>query len=233
MYQKNPGKERAHSHQPVSLIHAPATTVPVLDTGGEIHYVDPRGTTILNYNAGGVARMLRYLLLLLPLLSIPAGILLVSLTPFSDGVLAGLGLLLSAVGLYDFIQTKRAVLKNYPVSTRMRFMLESIRPEIRQYFLESEHDETPYSREQRALAHRCAKGIESCARSARCATSTRSATSGSSIQWCLHTSTMPTSASPWVVALRIGLPKLGAELLRHVLRRLDPIQNSYSGIDRL
>lgn len=104
--------------------------------------------------------MLRYLPLLFSTLLIPAGVLLASMTPFWGGVLAGLGMLLSAVGLYDFIQTKRAVLKNYPVSARMRFMLESIRPEIRQYFLESDHEETPYSREQRALAYRRAKGIE-------------------------------------------------------------------------
>ncbi|MDZ7841639.1 MAG: FMN-binding glutamate synthase family protein [Gammaproteobacteria bacterium] len=103
---------------------------------------------------------MRYLPLVLTLLLIPAGILLAAVAAFWGGVVAGLGLLLSAVGLYDFCQSRRAVLKNYPVSARIRFLLEGIRPEIRQYFLESDHEETPYSREQRALVYRRAKGIE-------------------------------------------------------------------------
>ena len=66
----------------------------------------------------------------------------------------------AAIGLYDRFQTRRAVLRNYPVSARLRFLFEHFRPEIRQYFLESDHEETPYSREQRALVYRRAKGIE-------------------------------------------------------------------------
>ena len=79
--------------------------------------------------------------------------------PFVGVLLAGVSGALAAVGLYDLIQTRRAVLKNYPISARLRFLLEHFRPEIRQYFLESDHEETPYSREQRALVYRRAKGL--------------------------------------------------------------------------
>ncbi len=80
--------------------------------------------------------------------------------PSWGGVALTVGLLGSAVGLLDIKQTKRAVLKNYPVVARFRYLFESFRPEIRQYFLESDHDEVPYSREQRALVYRRAKNIE-------------------------------------------------------------------------
>ena len=105
-------------------------------------------------------RSIRYLPLVLVIAIIPIGILLGLKQPFAGGLLFGIGLLGSAVGIYDLCQRNHAVLKNYPLVARLRFLLEGIRPEIRQYFLESDHDEVPYSREQRALAYRRAKGIE-------------------------------------------------------------------------
>jgi len=67
--------------------------------------------------------------------------------------------LLGAIAVYDYRQTKRAVLGNYPLLGRFRFILESIRPELRQYFWESDTDELPYSRNQRAMVYQRAKGI--------------------------------------------------------------------------
>lgn len=90
----------------------------------------------------------------------PAGIVLGIFEPFWGGLLFGIALLGSGFGIYDLLQLNHAVLKNYPVVARLRFLFEGIRPEIRQYFLESDHDEVPYSREQRALIYRRAKGIE-------------------------------------------------------------------------
>lgn len=104
--------------------------------------------------------MTRYIPLLLVLLLIPLGAVLLQSHPILGGTLLGIGILLSGIGLYDFFQTKSAVLKNYPVSARLRFILEGFRPEIRQYFLESDHEETPFSREQRALVYRRSKDIE-------------------------------------------------------------------------
>ncbi|MZR14601.1 FMN-binding glutamate synthase family protein [Maritimibacter sp. DP07] len=103
---------------------------------------------------------IRYMPYLLLILAVPAGIALAFVAPFWGGVIAALGLVGAAMGTYDLVQRKRAVLKNYPVLARMRFFLESIRPEIRQYFLESDHEEVPFSREQRALVYRRSKNLE-------------------------------------------------------------------------
>jgi glutamate synthase domain-containing protein 2 len=67
-------------------------------------------------------------------------------------------LVLTGLGCYDLRQTRHAVLRNYPVIGHVRFMLESIRPEIRQYFLEYETDAAPFSRAQRTLVYARAKG---------------------------------------------------------------------------
>ena len=64
---------------------------------------------------------------------------------------------LAAIGTNDLLQTRHAVLRNYPLSAHIRFILEEIRPEIRQYFLESEKDGTPFSRDKRALVYQRAK----------------------------------------------------------------------------
>ena len=66
---------------------------------------------------------------------------------------------LSFVGIYDLTQTKIAILRNYPVIGHLRFMLEFIRPEIRQYFIEGDNDETPFSKEQRTLVYSRAKAV--------------------------------------------------------------------------
>lgn len=65
--------------------------------------------------------------------------------------------LLTLLGLYDYTQKKRAVLANFPLMGRFRFILESIRPELRQYFWESDKDELPYSRNQRAMVYQRSK----------------------------------------------------------------------------
>jgi glutamate synthase domain-containing protein 2 len=64
---------------------------------------------------------------------------------------------LAVLGTVDLLQTRHAVLRNYPLSAHIRFILEEIRPEIRQYFLESEKDGTPFSRDKRALVYQRAK----------------------------------------------------------------------------
>jgi len=69
----------------------------------------------------------------------------------------GLFAALAALGTYDLVQTRHAVLRNYPLTAHIRFVLEEIRPEIRQYFLESEKDGTPFSRDKRAIVYQRAK----------------------------------------------------------------------------
>lgn len=72
---------------------------------------------------------------------------------------AGIFGALSLLGLHDLLQRERGVLGNYPLLGRMRFMMEAIRPELRQYFWELDTDELPYSREQRAMVYRRSKNI--------------------------------------------------------------------------
>ncbi|MFM2342772.1 MAG: hypothetical protein RLZZ592_2425 [Pseudomonadota bacterium] len=70
--------------------------------------------------------------------------------------LAGAGL--TALGLRDLLQTRHALLRNYPLIGHLRFLLEWVRPEIRQYFIDSDRDAVPFSRQQRSLVYQRAKG---------------------------------------------------------------------------
>ena len=67
--------------------------------------------------------------------------------------------ILVGVGFRDFTQTRQAIRRNYPVMAHLRFFFESIRPEIRQYFLEGDRDEQPFSRAQRSIVYQRAKGV--------------------------------------------------------------------------
>jgi len=64
---------------------------------------------------------------------------------------------LAVVGVYDLTQSRRAVLRNYPVIGHIRYLVESIRPEIRQYLLENDEEKLPFSRAQRSLVYQRAK----------------------------------------------------------------------------
>ena len=74
----------------------------------------------------------------------------VVLWPLSAWASAGLGVLF-VLGWVDFQQTKQAVRRNYPLTGRLRYALEYIRPELRQYFLENDEEKLPFSRNQRAM----------------------------------------------------------------------------------
>jgi glutamate synthase domain-containing protein 2 len=65
---------------------------------------------------------------------------------------------LVALGIWDLTQTSHSLKRNYPVLANLRFVLEKIRPEIRQYFLESETDGTPFNRAKRSVVYQRAKG---------------------------------------------------------------------------
>ena len=80
---------------------------------------------------------------------------------FWGWALVGLAGLLVLVGIFDLVQTQHSVLRNYPVIGHIRWLVEMIRPEIRQYLLEDEDEATPFSRAQRSLVYRRAKGISS------------------------------------------------------------------------
>lgn len=67
---------------------------------------------------------------------------------------------LSALGIYDLRQREHSLRRNYPLLAHFRFMLEAIRPEIRQYFVESDNEAVPFSRAQRSLVYQRAKSVE-------------------------------------------------------------------------
>ena len=62
-----------------------------------------------------------------------------------------------SLGIRDLLQTHHSILRNYPIAAHLRFLLEEIRPEIRQYFFESEKDGLPFPRDRRAVVYQRAK----------------------------------------------------------------------------
>lgn len=63
------------------------------------------------------------------------------------------------LGLYDITQKTHAILRNYPIIGHMRYLIESIGPELRQYLIESDHQEVPFSRNQRSLVYQRSKNV--------------------------------------------------------------------------
>jgi glutamate synthase domain-containing protein 2 len=76
---------------------------------------------------------------------------------FISGLWFFLGLALIAVGIRDIVQTRHAILRNYPIIGHLRFFFEFIRPEVRQYFIESDTEAIPFSRQQRAMVYQRSK----------------------------------------------------------------------------
>ena len=72
-------------------------------------------------------------------------------------MLAVLMMGLVALGIHDLLQTRHAILRNYPIVAHMRFILEDVRPELRQYFFEGDKDGAPFARDQRAIVYQRAK----------------------------------------------------------------------------
>jgi len=65
---------------------------------------------------------------------------------------------LVVVDARDVRQSRHAILRNYPVIGHLRFLFEYVRPELRQYFIESDTEAAPFSRAQRSLVYQRAKG---------------------------------------------------------------------------
>ena len=61
------------------------------------------------------------------------------------------------LGVYDFFQTKHSILRNFPVLGHFRYLFELIRPEIYQYFVESDTEGVPFGRDERSLVYQRAK----------------------------------------------------------------------------
>ena len=110
---------------------------------------------------------------------------------------------LTGLGWRDTRQGRHSVLRNYPVIGHLRFLLEFVRPEIRQYFIESDREAAPFSRQQRSLVYQRSQGRAgqpSLRHAARRAPAR--ATNGSTIRSFAHHPAQPRiSASPSVAVL--------------------------------
>jgi glutamate synthase domain-containing protein 2 len=62
------------------------------------------------------------------------------------------------VGVADITQTRQSIRRNFPVIGHGRYLFEQIRPEINQYFVESNSDGKPFSRNDRSIVYQRAKG---------------------------------------------------------------------------
>lgn len=67
--------------------------------------------------------------------------------------------ILTALGTWDLLQRNHTVSRNYPIMANFRYLFESVGPEIRQYFIQSDTEERPFSREQRTIVYQRAKNV--------------------------------------------------------------------------
>ncbi|GMR14126.1 MAG: FMN-binding glutamate synthase family protein [Gemmatimonadota bacterium] len=72
-------------------------------------------------------------------------------------VLIILGALVVLVVIYDVMQKRHAILRNYPIIGHFRYWLETIGPELRQYIVAANNEERPFSRDQRRWVYSSAK----------------------------------------------------------------------------
>lgn len=103
--------------------------------------------------------LLRYTTLIV----VAIGFVLSLILPFDSAWLTAASVvfgLLTIMGLRDMFQTRHAVLRNYPILGHVRYLVELIRPEIRQYLLEADDEEVPFSRDVRAIVYQRAKNVE-------------------------------------------------------------------------
>ena len=66
---------------------------------------------------------------------------------------------LAVLGTVDLLQKRSTLRRNYPILAHFRYGLESVGPEMRQYFIEGDTAEVPFSRQQRALVYQRAKNV--------------------------------------------------------------------------
>ncbi|MGO1448695.1 MAG: FMN-binding glutamate synthase family protein, partial [Brevibacterium aurantiacum] len=105
---------------------------------------------------------------------------------------------LGALAAWDVTQKKHSILRNYPVAGHARYLLESIRPEIQQYFIERNWDGRPYNRNTRAIIYERAKGKHS-----ESAFGTERDVNRTGYEALMH-STVPITSSPTPPRIRVG-----------------------------
>ncbi len=61
------------------------------------------------------------------------------------------------MGLYDMVQDKHAIMRNFPILGRGRYVMEELRPKLYQYFIESDTNGRPINRVHRSVVYQRAK----------------------------------------------------------------------------
>lgn len=67
---------------------------------------------------------------------------------------------MSLLGVWDLWQSNHSLMRLYPISAHVRWFFEWLRPYMREYLLDSDHQGSPYNHNERALIYRRAKNIE-------------------------------------------------------------------------
>ncbi|MGI8521840.1 MAG: FMN-binding glutamate synthase family protein [Nocardioides sp.] len=75
-------------------------------------------------------------------------------------ILLAVVVLLLLVAIYDLVQRRHSILRNFPVLGHLRFLMEDIRPELQQYFVERNWDGRPYDRDTRSSIYQRAKNLK-------------------------------------------------------------------------
>ncbi|MEO5652402.1 MAG: FMN-binding glutamate synthase family protein [Marmoricola sp.] len=75
-------------------------------------------------------------------------------------VLVALIAALLVLAVYDIVQKQHSILRNYPVLGHLRFLMEDIRPELQQYFIERNWDGRPFDRDTRTSIYQRSKNIK-------------------------------------------------------------------------
>ncbi len=88
----------------------------------------------------------------------------VSLAMLWDGVawrwIAAFSAALVIVGIFDMLARRHTLRRNFPVTAHVRTFFEFFRPMIRQYVVESDMEEVPFSHVQRSIVYQRAKNVE-------------------------------------------------------------------------
>jgi glutamate synthase (ferredoxin) len=72
-----------------------------------------------------------------------------------------LGLLLVAVFIHDVVQRRHAIIHNFPIVGHLRYLMEMVGPELRQYWVANDKEEMPFNRQERRWVYTTAKGQNS------------------------------------------------------------------------
>ena len=73
-------------------------------------------------------------------------------------LLGGIGAAVVALAVYDLVQRRHAILRNFPIVGHFRYLIEGLGPELRQYIVASNDEERPFSRDERRWVYASSKG---------------------------------------------------------------------------